>query len=53
MGCSASKDATDTTKKGGNVGSHLKSATELTSFPTFPTGCKSLLSKHMDQGIWD
>ncbi len=34
-------------------GSHLKKAEELTGFPVFPAGTKSLLSKHCTRDVWD
>ena len=36
-----------------NVGPHLKSSDELTDFPEFPEGTKSLLSKCMTKDVWD
>ena len=33
-------------------GSHLKTADDLTGFPTFPNGTKSLLKKHLSREIW-
>ena len=35
------------------VGSHLKSSSELTGFPKFPAGTKSLLSKCLTKDIWE
>ena len=58
MGCATSKDATDTLLKGPEsepikVGSHLNKADEITGFPTFPEGTKSLLCKHLTPEIWN
>ena len=36
-----------------NVGSHLKKHTELTGFPVFPAGTKSLLSKYLTKEIYE
>ena len=33
-------------------GSHLKTPEDLTGFPTFPNGTKSLLLKHLSRDIW-
>ena len=33
-------------------GSHLKSPEDLTGFPTFPAGTKSLLMKHLSKDLW-
>ena len=33
-------------------GSHLKDPKELTGFPVFPEGTKSLLMKHLTKEIW-
>jgi hypothetical protein len=57
MGCAAGKDATDATKKlpeaeSVKVGSHLESADDITGFPIFPEGTKSLLSKYLTPAIW-
>ena len=35
-----------------HVGSQLKAATELTGFPVFPAGTKSLLSKYLTKDLW-
>lgn len=35
------------------VGSHLKTSNELTGFPVFPEGTKSLLSKYLSKDIWN
>jgi hypothetical protein len=35
------------------VGSHLKSSDDLTGFPIFPAGTKSLLCKLMTRDIWN
>ena len=59
MGCAASKDATDASKKpvaGSDTikaGSHLTKPEEITAFPEFPAGTKSLLSKHLTKKIFD
>lgn len=34
-------------------GAHLKSPSELTGFPLFPQGTKSLLMKHLTREVWD
>lgn len=34
-------------------GTHLKSSTDLTGFPVFPPGTKSLLSKHLTRDVWN
>jgi len=34
------------------AGSHLKSSVELTGFPVFPAGTKSLLCKYLSREIW-
>ncbi len=34
------------------VGSHLKSPQELTGFPVFPVGTKSLLMKNLTKDVW-
>lgn len=57
MGCSTSKDATDTLQKTPDaepvkVGSHLTSAEDLTGLPVFPEGTKSLLSKYLTPAVW-
>lgn len=33
-------------------GSHLKSPNDLTGFPVFPSGTKSLLMKHLSKELW-
>lgn len=33
-------------------GSHLKTSEDLTGFPTFPNGTKSLLKKHLSKELW-
>ena len=35
------------------MGSHLGSADEVTKFPFFPSGTKSLLSKALTRDVWD
>ena len=35
------------------VGNHLKSPEDLVSWPQFPEGTQSLLSKHLTKDIWD
>lgn len=35
------------------VGSHLKSPEEITEFPYFPGGTKSILSKCLTRQVWD
>ena len=44
-------------KQGGQIndvmcGPHLKSPEDLTGFPTFPPGTKSLLMKHLSRDLW-
>ena len=34
------------------AGTHLKKADQLTGFPVFPAGTKSLLSKHLSKDLW-
>ncbi len=41
------------TMKTVEVGSHLKSAEDLTGFPVFPPGTKSLLSKCLTEKEWE
>ena len=53
MGCSGSKDASETTKKSHAPTSQYKSYNDLTALPKFPADCKSLLSKYLTQEIWD
>jgi len=56
MGCAGSKDGQETTaKKSGELmcGLHLKSKDDLTGFPKFPAGTKSLLSKKLTPEIWN
>lgn len=36
-----------------SVGSHLKSSDDLKSFPVFPAGTKSLLSKFLTKEVWN
>lgn len=56
MGCSASKDGQDVLKlddgKTTAVGSHLAKAEDVESFPVFPEGTKSLLSKDLTKQVW-
>jgi hypothetical protein len=35
------------------MGSHLKDPAEIKSFPFFPSGTKSLLSKVLTRDVWD
>jgi hypothetical protein len=59
MGCTASKDGHSTLKKPAPVagrthcGPWLKSVDDLTDFPLFPEGTKSLLSKHLSEEVWN
>ena len=59
MGCTASKDGHSTLKKPAPVagrthcGPLLKSVDDLTDFPLFPEGTKSLLSKHLSEEVWN
>jgi hypothetical protein len=48
MGGSTTKNMADV-----KVGDHLKDPSEITGFPIFPTGCKSLLSKCLTRDVWD
>ena len=34
-------------------GSHLKTPEQITGFPVFPEGTKSLLSKHLTRDVWE
>lgn len=34
-------------------GPHLIDPEDITGYPQFPSGCKSLLSKHLTQEVWD
>lgn len=34
------------------AGSHLKTPDDLTGFPIFPEGTKSLLSKYLNKEVW-
>lgn len=34
-------------------GPHLKKTEDLTGFPEFPAGTKSLVSKHLTKEVWD
>ena len=53
MGCKGSKDGQETHKiddgKTTAVGTHLTKAEDVESFPEFPAGTKSLLSKHLSR----
>jgi len=58
MGCQGSKDGQETIKKnaGGEVvkvGPHLSSPEDMTAFPEFPPGTKSLLSKYLTRDVWN
>ena len=44
------KSAAD--EKDVECGSHLKKTSDLTGFPVFPPGTKSLLCKHLSKDIW-
>ena len=35
------------------AGSHLKKPEDLTGFPVFPAGTKSLLSKNLTRDVWE
>jgi len=57
MGCTGSKDSSDTIKKTDpeatvSVGSHMQTYQDLTGFPQFPSGTKSLLNKYLTKEIW-
>lgn len=61
MGCTSSKnaDAAGPSKVPAPVagrtvcGSHLKKPEDVTDFPLFPEGNKSLLCKHLTKAVWD
>jgi len=55
MGCNSSKGVSETSSKAGRTtcGAHLKSPEDLKSWPEFPAGTKSLVSKHLTKEIWD
>ena len=36
-----------------HCGSHLKAPSDITGYPVFPAGTKSLLSKFLTKEIWD
>ena len=52
MGCNSSQGVSDASGKGVKCGSHLKNPDDLTGFPIFPKGTKSLVSKHLTKDIW-
>ena len=57
MGCSNSSGASDPPPKkveGRTVcGKHLKTENDLTDWPLFPEGCKSLVSKYLTEEVWN
>ena len=56
MGCSGSKDGSETTKKAGaytEVGDHLKTAADIVDCPKWPEGTKSLVSKYTTPDVWN
>ena len=60
MGCNSSKGVSETTSTSGKAaagrvmcGSHLKSPEDLTGWPQFPDGTKSLVCKYLTKDIWD
>lgn len=57
MGCQGSKDGQETIKKTSGetikVGPHLEKPEDLTAFPEFPPGTKSLLSKYLSKDVWN
>lgn len=57
MGCGNSKGASDPPPKKVEgrtvVGKHLKTDADLTDWPMFPEGCKSLVSKHLTEEVWN
>ena len=36
-----------------DCGSHLKKPEDLTGYPVFPSGTKSLLCKHLSKDVWN
>ena len=48
-GAGAPAQAAEETK----CGPHLKKPEDITGFPVFPAGTKSLLSKNLDRAVWD
>ena len=55
MGCNSSKGVAETSAKAGRTmcGSHLKTPEDLKSWPQFPDGTTSLVSKYLTKDIWD
>ena len=57
MGCNSSKGVSGPTEKAeeGRVmcGRHMKNVDSLTSYPQFPAGTTSLLSKALTKEIWE
>ena len=57
MGCNSSKGVSETSSKSSAgrtmCGKHLKSPEELVNWPQFPADCKSALSRHLTQDIWN
>lgn len=57
MGCNSSKGVSETSSKSAAgrtmCGTHLKTPEDLVNWPQFPADCKSLLSKHLTQDIWN
>jgi hypothetical protein len=51
----ASNGAASKAASGADVlcGSHLKTADDLTGFPTFPSGTKSSLARNLSREIWN
>jgi arginine kinase len=43
----------ESTQSDVKVGQHLNDPSELTGFPIFPEGTKSLLKKHLSREVWN
>ena len=57
MGCNSSKGVSETSSKAASgrtmCGTHLKTPEDLVSWPQFPEGTKSAVSRHLTQDIWN
>ena len=55
MGCGNSQGASETKPKAARpvCSSELGSENDLTGWPKFPEGCKSLVSKHLTEKVWN
>jgi len=55
MGCGNSKASDPPAKVEGRTvcGSHLKTEADLKDWPMFPENCKSLVSKHLTEEVWN